>query len=99
MSKPIVMRLDQAKRILRYLKGRRDFCITFGGDIFTETITWKDSSFANGYNKRSRTGFVSMMCGGTVEWGSKLQSTVAISTMEAEYMALCASAQEVLFLR
>ena len=31
--------------------------------------------------------------------GSRLQSTVALSIVEAEYMALCASAQEVPFLR
>ena len=40
-----------------------------------------------------------MMCGGSVVWGSKLQSTVALSTAETEYMAMCASLQEVLFLR
>ncbi len=32
-------------------------------------------------------------------WGSKLQSTVALSTVEAEYMAISAAVQEVLFLR
>ena len=32
-------------------------------------------------------------------WGSKLQSRVALSTVEAEYMAISAAVQEVLFLR
>ena len=40
-----------------------------------------------------------MVRGGTVAWGSKLQSNVALSTTEAEYMALAAAAQVVLFLR
>ena len=40
-----------------------------------------------------------MMCGAHVVWGSKLQSTVALSTVEAEYMAISAAVQEVLFLR
>ena len=40
-----------------------------------------------------------MMCGSVVAWGSKLQSTIALSTEEAEYMAICAAAQEALFLR
>jgi len=31
-------------------------------------------------------------------WGRTLQSTVALSNVEAEYMAICAAAQEVLFL-
>ena len=32
-------------------------------------------------------------------WGSKLKSTVAHSTEEAEYMAICVVVQEALFLR
>ncbi len=32
-------------------------------------------------------------------WGSKLQSTLALSTVEAEYMVISAAIQEVLFLR
>jgi len=60
---------------------------------------WHDSFYGDGENMRSRTKFLGMMCGGPVVWGSKLQSTVALSTAEAEYMAICASVQEVLFLR
>jgi hypothetical protein len=99
MSKPTVMHWEQAKRNLRYLKGTTELRITFSGDISTEMAMWQDSSFADGDNMRSRTGIVAMMCGGTVAWGSRLQSTVALSTVEAEYMARCASSQEVLFFR
>ena len=60
---------------------------------------WQDSSFGDDENMRSSIGFIAMMCGGPVVWGSKLQSTVAISTAHAEYMAIYASVQEVLFLR
>jgi hypothetical protein len=62
-------------------------------------IMWQDSSFADGDNMSSRAGCVAMMCGGIVAWGSKLHPTVALSTVEAEYMALCASSHGVLFLR
>jgi len=60
---------------------------------------WQDSSFGDGDNKRSRTGFIAMMCGAPEVWGSKLQSTVALSTVGAEYMVISAAVQEVLFLR
>jgi hypothetical protein len=39
------------------------------------------------------------MCGAAVAWGSRLQPTVALSTMEAEYMSMCATTHEVMFLR
>jgi hypothetical protein len=60
---------------------------------------WKDSSFGDGVSRRSRTGFIAMMCGGPVVWGIKLQSTVALSNVEAENMAISAAVQEVLFVR
>jgi len=60
---------------------------------------WQDSSFADGAVRRSRTEFVAMMCGNVVAWGGKLHSTITLSTVEAEYMAICAAAQEDLFLR
>jgi hypothetical protein len=99
MLTPTVGHWKQAKRILRYLKGTTNFCITCNGKISTDMIMWQDASFADGDDRRSRTGFVVMMCGSVVAWGSKLQSTVALSTVEAEYMAICAAAQEALFLR
>jgi hypothetical protein len=40
-----------------------------------------------------------MMSGSPVAWASKLQASFALPTTEAKYMALSASAQEVVFLR
>jgi hypothetical protein len=60
---------------------------------------WQDASFADGDDRRSRAGFVAMMCGSVITWGSKLQPTVFLSTFEAEFMAMSASAHEVAFLR
>ena len=39
------------------------------------------------------------MCGGAVSWRSKKQSSVALSTAEAEYIALASTAQEAVWLR
>ena len=48
---------------------------------------------------RSTTGFVLMLAGATIDWRSKLQPTVALSTVEAEAMALCAATVEVEYTR
>jgi KUP system potassium uptake protein len=71
----------------------------FNSRIAYTPIVWQDSSFANGSGGKSRTGYVVLMCGASVAWGSILQPIVALSTMEAEYMSLRASTQEVMFLR
>ena len=39
------------------------------------------------------------MCGAAIVWGSRLQTTVALSTVEAEYMSLAAACQELLHVR
>jgi len=36
---------------------------------------------------------------GAISWSSKQQAMIALSSMEAEYIALCASVQEALWLR
>jgi hypothetical protein len=38
-------------------------------------------------SRRSTTGYVVYAAGGPISWQLKLQSTIAVSTMEAEYMA------------
>ena len=48
---------------------------------------------------RSTTGFVLVLAGAATDWRSKLQPTVALSTVEAEAMALCAATVEVEYTR
>lgn len=99
MSNATEYHFQLAKRVLRYIKGTIKFGIVYSGTISPEPLCWQDASFADGPNRRSRTGFVVLMCGGAIIWGSRLQMTVALSTVEAEYMALAAACQELLFLR
>ena len=50
-------------------------------------------------NRHSTTGNVFIMAGGPISWLSQKQSTVALSTTEAEYIALSSAAQEVVWLK
>ena len=99
MSNPTRRHWEQGKRVLRYLKGTMDYGINYDGSFSPFPKAWQDASYGDGPDMRSRTGFVVTMCGAAVLWGSRLQPSVALSTVEAEYMALAAAAQEVCFLR
>ena len=48
--------------------------------------------------RRSVTGFVFYLAGAPICWQSRQQPTVALSSMEAEYMAACSTTQEALWL-
>jgi len=59
-----------------------------------------DSDWAGCVDTRQSTsGFVWMMGGGTICWRSKLQTIIALSSMEAEYVGATPAVQEVIWLR
>ena len=100
MAKPMQSHWEQAKRVLRYLKGTADHGILYGVVQSTTLFGYSDADHASdGDGRRSRTGYVFMLNGGAVSWRSQKQQSVALSTAEAEYMALAATTQEAMFLR
>jgi len=99
MYHPCVDHWLQAKRLLRYMKGTLDKGLTFNKIVPSTPFAWQDSSFVDGPYGKSRIGYAVLMCGYVVAWGSRLQLTITLSTMEAKYMALCAATQEVMFLK
>lgn len=88
-----------AKRVLRYLQGTKELQLTFratGKELYGYTdADWAGSTA----DRRSYTGFVFILGGGAVAWESRKQRTVALSSAEAEYMALTEGTKEGLFLR
>eukprot|EP01031_Cornospumella_fuschlensis_P026641 gene26641-32192_t len=59
-----------------------------------------DADFANDMDsRRSITGYIFLFAGAPISWQSRAQVSTALSTMEAEYMAASAAAQEALWLR
>ena len=62
-------------------------------------IAYTDSDWAGDLDDRhATTGNVFLMAGGPISWLSKKQAVVALSTSEAEYVALSLATQEVVWL-
>ncbi|GKG15215.1 hypothetical protein Tco_0354815, partial [Tanacetum coccineum] len=77
------------KNILKYLRNTKDMFLVYGGNSTTELgITcYTDASWETDRGDlRSQTGFVFVMNGGAVDWKSSMQSTTAMSSMEAKYI-------------
>ena len=63
-------------------------------------VGYVDSDYAGNIDdRRSTTGYVFTLSGGPVCWRSTLQSLVAVSTTEAEYMAVAKAVKEALWLK
>ncbi|XP_066542004.1 uncharacterized protein [Hoplias malabaricus] len=90
------------KHVLRYLKGtsEKELCYRKCDDKL-KVQAYSDANWAADLNdRRSTTGYcVSLNENGPlISWKTKKQPTVALSTCEAEYMALAATVQECLYL-
>ena len=65
---------------------------------FSDYKFYVDASFASDPDsRRSITGYIFFISGGPVSWQSRMQTSVAFSSMEAEYMATTAATQEALW--
>lgn len=91
------------KRVFRYLNGTQDLGITYDGLASNNVITvegYSDSDWANNQiNRRSISGSAFFLAGGAVSWSSKKQQTVALSSMEGEYMAITHAWKQAKWLR
>ncbi|KFD67424.1 hypothetical protein M514_20460 [Trichuris suis] len=84
---------------MRYLKGTRNMKLVYKRAEGSLTA-YCDADWANDKDdRRSTTGFVVCLSGTAVSWSSKKQRTVALSTAEAEYMALSHAMQEITWLQ
>ena len=90
------------KWILRYIQKTVDVGLLFKQDntLGKGVIGYVDSDYAGDLDKRrSTTGYVFTLAGGPISWKSTLQSTVALSTTEAEYMAVTEAVKEAVWLQ
>jgi hypothetical protein len=84
--------------LVRYLKKTRDYGLKFKPDPGKGFKCYCDADFSGNWNKsfaqvdpstaKSRSGWIVFYAACPVCWASKLQSQVALSTTEAEYIAM-----------
>ena len=98
-SCPTEAHLTAVKQIYRYLKGTIGIYIKYERSTDNSLVGFSDADWAGDLNDRhSTTGNLFMMSGAAVDWLSKKQPVVALSTTEAEYIALCSATQETVWL-
>lgn len=83
------------KRIFRYLQGTKSHGICYQPSGKIDFCGCSDADWAGDQaDRKSTSGYAFMLLGAPISWGSKKQSSVSLSTSEAEYIALSLAIQE-----
>jgi len=96
--RPSPEHMSALKCVFRYLRGTITLGITFRGT--RDLHMYSDSNWASDtVDHCSITGYISYFGSAPISWSSRKQPTVALSTMEAEYMALSKATCKAIWLR
>ncbi|RVW31737.1 Retrovirus-related Pol polyprotein from transposon TNT 1-94 [Vitis vinifera] len=91
--------MEVVKWIMRYLRGTSKLKLTFRGGK-PILVGYIDSDMAGDVdNRRSTSDYLMTFSGGVVSWQSRLKKCVALSTIEAKYIAAAEACKELLWMK
>ncbi|GJT85100.1 retrovirus-related pol polyprotein from transposon TNT 1-94 [Tanacetum coccineum] len=99
-ARPIEKHLNAVKRIFRYLKGTVHRGLWYPKDSSIALTAFADADHAGCQDtRRSTSGSMQLLGDRLVSWSSKRQKSAAISSTEAEYIALSGCCAQILWMR
>ncbi|GKB70006.1 uncharacterized mitochondrial protein-like protein [Tanacetum coccineum] len=92
--------LNAVKQIFRYLKGTINMGLWYSKDIGMSVTAYAEADHAGCQDtRRSTSGSAQFLSDKLVSWSSKKQKSTAISSTEAEYIALSGCCAQILWMR
>ncbi|GKC56491.1 hypothetical protein Tco_1084089 [Tanacetum coccineum] len=99
-ARPTQKHLKEVKIIFKYLKGTINMGLSYPKDSGFELTAFLDADHAECIDTRKNTsGGIQFLGDKLVSWVSKKQNYTAMSSAEAEYVALSASCSQVMWMR
>ena len=91
--------LQCAQRILRYVSGTKDWGLLYTGTA-AQLVGYTDADWVgNAADRRSTLGYAFSLGSAAITWINKKQSTVALSSTEAEYRGVAVATCEAIWLK
>ncbi|GJR31274.1 retrovirus-related pol polyprotein from transposon TNT 1-94 [Tanacetum coccineum] len=98
-ARPTLKHLKEVKKIFKYLKGTINMGLWYPKDSGFELTAFSDADHAGCIDTRKSTsGGIQFLGDKLVSWMSKKQNCTAMSSAEAEYVALSASCAQVMWI-
>jgi len=99
-ANPGIQHWNALLHVIGYIKNTLNYGLTYSRDADLTPLAHIDANYGGCCDtKRSTSGYVFTMAGGPVTWSSKRQATVALSTVEAEYVAMSRCAQQMMWMQ
>lgn len=96
ISNPTELDWSEVKRMIRYLIGTKEYKLKLGNNTSTDRlIGYVDADWGeNCIDRKSNSGYLFQLHGGTINWVSRKQTCVSLSSTEAEYISLAEACQD-----
>ncbi|GKD62445.1 retrovirus-related pol polyprotein from transposon TNT 1-94 [Tanacetum coccineum] len=99
-ASPTKKHLEALKRVFRYLRETINWGLWYPKDTTMALTTYADADHAGCQDtQRSMSGSTQFLGDKLVSWSSKKQKSIAISTTEAEYIAMSGCCAQILWMR
>ncbi len=98
LENPAELHWKCVKRVLRYLKETADYALHYNAVDSPDLVAYSDADWGSAFDRKSISGCSVFFGGALVSWASKKQSTIALSTTEAEMVAISEALRELLWL-
>lgn len=82
------------KKILRYIQKTNEFCLVYQKSENPSIHVYSDASWGNTEERKSISGFATFYGNCLLSWSSRKQTSVALSSTEAELIAVTEAAKE-----
>nr|GEW63484.1 ribonuclease H-like domain, reverse transcriptase, RNA-dependent DNA polymerase [Tanacetum cinerariifolium] len=100
MQEPREQHMKAIRQVLRYVKGTKDYGITYKHNRGNKIHGYIDSSYGvNTQGGKGTTGIIFYYGESPISWSTQKQATVALSSCESEFIAATAAATQALWLK
>lgn len=101
VNSPRKVDLNEAKRVIKYIKGTKDIKLSLSSDVCGEKLyAYSDANWAEDRtDRKSNSGYYCSVNGGAISWCCRKQDVVSLSSAEAEFIALTETCKEIVWIK